>query len=318
MPDRDTGTVAELDLLDGRRITVRDTRPDDIPALIGLFEGLPAEDIRCRFFTSQVPPRRLFERWIECAASGGLHLVAVVDDGRDPAHRGAGEQTIVAEAGYFPCDREAAEFAITVQPRWRGWFGPYLFDLLCRTAHDRGVANLEADVLATNSRMFALLRRRGYVTLDHEDYSVARVLIASNGGIPGWPDDHDRPRVLVEVPGGRWWAAAEIRRAGMRIVGCPGPGRCGTTCPALEGEPCPLVAGADVVVLALGPDDPAASALLAAHGRQRPDLPVFAHQDILTDSPTGARPARIALPERASAAELAAQVLAVSGARRPG
>ena len=289
MPDREASTLAEHPLPDGRRVTVRRTRPEDLPALVALFEGLPTEDIRCRFFTPQVPPVRLFERWLDCAERGGLHLLATVTDGTD--------ESVIAEAGYFPCDGDAAEFAIAVAPRWRGWLGPYLFDLLCREAHERGVANLEADVLATNSRMFALLRRRGYVTLDHEDFSVVRVLLSSGEGPPGWPDDHGRPRVLVEVPGGRWWAEAEARRAGLRLIACPGPARCGVSCPATRGEPCPLVQGADAVVIAFGPEDPVAGELLAAHRRQRRGLhvvvrdglaPPDAHTSVLGDRVSGA------------------------------
>ena len=71
-----------------------------------------------------------------------------------------------------------------------------------------------------------------------------------------WPEDSGRPRVLVEDPDGAvLWAYTRILdEAGYDVVGCQGPTgadggalarRC---CPLLVGEPCPLVAGADVVV----------------------------------------------------------------------
>ena len=71
-----------------------------------------------------------------------------------------------------------------------------------------------------------------------------------------WPEDSGRPRVLVEDPDGAvLWAYTRILdEAGYDVVGCQGPtgadggGLARRCCPLLVGEPCPLVAGADVVV----------------------------------------------------------------------
>jgi hypothetical protein len=53
-------------------------------------------------------------------------------------------------------------------------------------------------------------------------------------------DDEARARL------GRWFG-----RAGYRVLGCPGPSLGSLTCVGGTGGPCPLVEGADLVVLSL-------------------------------------------------------------------
>jgi hypothetical protein len=36
-----------------------------------------------------------------------------------------------------------------------------------------------------------------------------------------WPGTHERPRLLVEVPGGRWHAEEAARAAGFQVLACP-------------------------------------------------------------------------------------------------
>jgi hypothetical protein len=90
--------------------------------------------------------------------------------------------------------------------------------------------------------------------------------------MPTWGARHDRPRILVE--GATQWHATEAAdAAGLRVLACPGPGR-NDRCPALAGDPCPLVTGADVVVLSHPPDDPVWAALRAAHPHIHPGVPI--------------------------------------------
>lgn len=75
--------------------------------------------------------------------------------------------------------------------------------------------------------------------------------------IPRWSDDTaDRPRVLLEHPDP--WARSVVTREleahGYAVASCPGPGPDDDgeiACPVLRQEPCPAVAGADVVVSGL-------------------------------------------------------------------
>jgi hypothetical protein len=95
------------------------------------------------------------------------------------------------------------------------------------------------------------------------------------GRTPRWPGPHDRPRVLVEVPGARWHAGNAAVDAGIQVLACPGPTGSHTRCPALRGERCPLVDGADVVVMSCSRPDGRWDALRAAHAEHHPDVPIL-------------------------------------------
>jgi hypothetical protein len=251
-----------VSLPDGRTLQVRRVTPDDAAGLEQLYAGLSPDDLRRRFFSVYRPTPEFLAR-VAGGEGGRVGLVAVTGD------------RVVAEAHYAPLDDGDAEFAITVAPDWRGWLGPYVLDALVETAAAHGVPNLQAEILLENTPMLAIVRARGYATLDHTDYSVVRVTIGTRSRTPSWPGSHVRPRVLAEVPGGRWRNEATARDEGFDVVVCPGPGRGrAARCPLLSGEPCPLVDGADAVVFALRADDPRSSAVLDGLHHLHPEVPV--------------------------------------------
>jgi len=253
-------------LTHGRTLTVRPAGPDDVDGLLGLYVGLSDDDLHRRFFSVFTPSRRFLEDWVAMEVTGGCCLVAVVTG------EGAPPETI-GDAGYARLEDGTGEFAMTVAPRWRGWLGPYLLDTLAEEAASRGVAALQADVLVENRRMLAVARARGCVTVGHPDWTVVRIMIGTTNGRPGWPDRHERPRILVEVPGGRWGAEEAARAAGFTVVTCAGPAAGRGRCPVLSGEPCPLAEGADVIVHGLR-DDETGGAVLAGLRATRPEVPV--------------------------------------------
>jgi hypothetical protein len=122
--------------------------------------------------------------------------------------------------------------------------------------------------------MLALARSRGYATMDHEDWSIVRVVMGAASREPGWPGPADRPRLLVEAPGGRWQGEDEARAAGLQVVVCPGPTARRRPCPALAGERCPLAAGADAILVARPPADGPWAELPEAHLAVHPGVPV--------------------------------------------
>lgn len=268
--------LTETRLADGRRLVVRPARPDDTDAVVRLYTSLSLDDRYRRFFSGFHPRRAFVAQWISAAERGGCSLVAeVVADDR-PVE-------IVGEAGYALVADGGAEFAITVAHDWRGWLGPYLLDVLVEYAHEHGVTVLEAEVLSENRPMRAVAAHRGAVVIDHPDWTITRLALATDGTVPPWPPDDHRPRVLVEARSGRWRGEQALRQAGFSVAVCGGPdARTGLPCPALAGEPCPLAVGATVIVCALPPDDPAATALVAAHRARVP------HPSVLTDGDPGA------------------------------
>ena len=262
------GDVAEGDrkipLPDGRTMTVRPVMEDDLAGLRHLYDGLSIDDLHTRFFSAYHPSEKFLSGLIHAEADGGFRLVALVDD------------ELVGEIGYARLPDGDAEFGIAVAAGWRGWLGPYLLDALVAEAADRGVPNLEAEILLENRRMLALVHHRGYATLDHDGWTSARVLIgAAAGRVPTWPGTRAGPRVLVEVPGGRWHAEGAARAAGLQVIACPGPqGQPPDHCPVLRGERCPLASRADAIVVALPADDKRTEAIIAGHRDLHPDVPL--------------------------------------------
>jgi len=267
MPPSDTpgdGWPRRVMLPGARTLSIRPMTPSDAEGLVALYSGLNDEDVYRRFFSGHAPPETFVEKMTHVAERGGFGLIAVMED-KD------GEREIVGEATYDLLPNGDAELGITVAKKARGWLGPYLLDALVEAAAARGVPNLEADVLVTNGRMLAMLRARGYAVVEH-DPAIVRVAIGTTRRMPSWPGTDERPRLLVEVPGGRWHAAEAARAAGFQVLACPGPMLGWSHCPALRGEPCPLAAGADVIVDAVR-DEPGRS-LLEAHRRVHPSVPI--------------------------------------------
>ena len=94
-----------------------------------------------------------------------------------------------------------------------------------------------------------------------------------------WSSPHPaggHPRLLIE-DGHPALAISDFslfRDAGFDVAFCSGPGDEPGTCPLLRGQPCPLVAEADVVLHGLDP----ALGIAAAIRRQYPELPVVVEQ----------------------------------------
>ena len=165
------GVVGTLTRPDGPALTVRTVTDADVEGLDALFQGLPGEDRYHRFFHFCHPARRFLEQLTRAENEGGYRLVAAVS--------GSGG-ALVAEAGYAILPDGDGEFALTVAPGWQGWrLGRRLLGALVAAAAARGVPNLQADIMADNTRMLALLRRRGYITLAREELSEMRIAIGA-------------------------------------------------------------------------------------------------------------------------------------------
>ncbi len=250
-------------------LVVRPVEPGDVDGLVALYETLSDEDRHLRFFSFFIPPRDFFEHLAAVADRGGFGVVAIEGD------------RIVGEANYELLPDGDGELGMVVASGSRGWLGPFLLDALVEAAARRGVPNLEADVLVANGQMLSLLRARGYATLTSDDWVSVRLIVGTSGPTPVWPDagpggpDGQRPRVLVEAPGGRWHGNQDAEAAGLAVITCSGPRGPRTKCPALSGRPCPLAAAADAVVVANTPDgDERWQALVAAHTDLHPGVPV--------------------------------------------
>lgn len=250
----------------GTDYLVREATAADADLLLDLYRRLSADDLHRRFFSGFRPSHEFVERWIAQSERGGAVLIVVA--GTDGA-------SVVADAGYVPTRPGVAELAMTVSPDHRGWLGPYLLDLLVEHARRHGFVTLEAEVLTSNCSMLAVLRARGCAFEPSDDMSVAKVLIGTEGAAPAWPPDAGHPRVLVEGSSAGWPGVARASEGEMSVIVCPGPERGRMRpCPLLQGDHCPLVDGADAVVVALPRSARSAGPLLAAHARDHPGTPI--------------------------------------------
>jgi len=169
--DAADGAAGTLSRPDGAALTVRAVTGADVEGLDVLFQGLSDEDRYHRFFNLSHPARAFLEQLTRAEGEGGYRLVAVVS---------GPQNTLVAEAGYAILPDGDGEFALTVAPGCQGWrLGRYLLGAIVAAAAERGVPNLQADIMGGNARMLALVRRRGYITLHRDELSEMRIAIGA-------------------------------------------------------------------------------------------------------------------------------------------
>ena len=166
-------TPIEVGLRDGRRVRLREIRPDDRDEVRQAFDRLSGESRYMRFMSAmKEPPARMLERTVN-PQERELGLVAEVDarDGID----------IVAGARYYiQADGETCEFAVTVAEDWQKLgLASRLLSELIECARVRGLKHMEGFVLAENSGMLDLARRLGFtLRRDPHDQTVTIVDLA--------------------------------------------------------------------------------------------------------------------------------------------
>jgi GNAT superfamily N-acetyltransferase len=244
--------------------------------LAALYASLSGDDCRRRFFSPGPPPASWLDRWLTIGERGGFGLVAVRDG-----------SSVVGDVGCFPLANGNVELAVTVSPSLRGErLGARLFDAALAEASDRGIDNVEAEMLLENQPMFGLIRSRPYAVLFYGEGRI-RVVVRAGEGMPTWPADDARPRLLVEMPGGRWAGFDGAEASGWQVAACPGPSTA-RPCP-VGGGGCALLDGADAVVCSLVEDDPLAQAVRRGHESRVTGPPLLSAAEALGRlvAPTG-------------------------------
>ncbi|HEY7204089.1 MAG TPA: GNAT family N-acetyltransferase [Methylomirabilota bacterium] len=170
----------EVELRDGRRVRLRQIRPDDREEIRQAFGRLSTESRYTRFMAAvrDLTPRML-DRAVGPAGARELGVVAEIDapDGID----------LVGGARYYvQPGGDSCEFAVTVVDDWQGiGLASRLLRELIRGARARGLRRMEGFVLARNDRMLRLAERLGFsVDTDPDDAAVKIVrldLTASSG-----------------------------------------------------------------------------------------------------------------------------------------
>ncbi|VFU11114.1 GNAT family N-acetyltransferase [Methylocella tundrae] len=148
--------LAERTLKDGTIVAVRAVRPDDGPKIHKAFKGLSPDTVYSRFFGHKSD-----------VSDAELSHITGVDFDRDVAllvTTGKGEdEMVIGGASYFAIDPahplNSADLAFTVEEEYQGLgLASDLLRRLIEIARQKGVARLEADVLADNQPMLAVFR----------------------------------------------------------------------------------------------------------------------------------------------------------------
>ena len=158
-------------LKDGTAVTVRAVRPDDGNRIHTAFRGLDRETVYTRFFGYK-----------NDVTEAELAKITGVDFDRDVALLvtiGDGpEEIVIGGASYFDLDAEppvrSAELAFTVEEDYQGLgIASSLMRHLVAIARQKGLSQLEADVLARNPPMLAVFQRSGLpLSLRHDEDAV--------------------------------------------------------------------------------------------------------------------------------------------------
>ena len=130
-------------------VAIRQTRPEDLPALRDFFAGLSAHTRYLRFFGPVTPGSALL-RTLAGFADNIDALVAV--------RRGVIVGHAMAVDRMEPRDTRVTDIGIVVHDAWQGrGVGSALMRALVSGAQARGVSTLEMDVLDNNRQVLAMI-----------------------------------------------------------------------------------------------------------------------------------------------------------------
>lgn len=161
----------EVELRDGRRVTLRAVRAEDKDEFQAAFRSLSAESRYSRFMSPvrELSPRML-ERAVHPDADRELALVAVVEEGAK--EQIVGGSRYAAAPGSTSC-----EFAVAVVDEWHGLgLARRLLEALMREARARGFERMEGYILATNASMLGLAKRLGFAPVPSPEGPAVRLV----------------------------------------------------------------------------------------------------------------------------------------------
>ena len=144
-----TGSLRRDDPVE--QVSIRAVRPDDRGRIVTAFKGLERASVYLRFFSykKELEDEEL-RRVTECDGASEAALVATV---------GTGEQEIIVALGEYVRSGAAAHIAFAVEEDFQGrGIASRLLRQLAAIARANGITQFEADVLAENTPMLAVLR----------------------------------------------------------------------------------------------------------------------------------------------------------------
>ena len=163
-------------LRNGLVVTIRALRPDDRERIAQAVGRLDRESIYLRLFSYRRELTQAgLDRIMHSDPEREVVLVATVD--------GGGRETVVASGRYVTGTaaegRPAAEIAFMVEEDYNGLgIAGRLLGHLAGIARAKGITAFDADVLAGNKAMLAVLARSGLTMHKRQDGSVVHVTLS--------------------------------------------------------------------------------------------------------------------------------------------
>jgi ribosomal protein S18 acetylase RimI-like enzyme len=179
---------AQETLKDGTLVTIRAIRKDDKERLLKAFRALDREAVYSRFFS---PKANLTNAELEQVTEVDFRqVVALV-----ATSQVNGEEIVVGDGRYAAAKGEkpeCAEIAFIVAEPYRGrGIASLLLRHLARIAQNAGLSAFQAEVLAYNAPMLAVLQRSGLPICRQRDGDIIQVALAL--GSAATPEFKRRP-----------------------------------------------------------------------------------------------------------------------------
>ena len=161
----------DVELRDGRHVTIRPIAERDADMLQDAIRALSRESRYTRFFSPlrELPPA-LLERATRPEPGRELQLVAVFAD--------ASGEKIIGGARYGALEASGdCEFAVAIVDEWHGLgLARRLLEMLIERARASGFRRMEGYVLATNLPMMSLAKRLGFAEAPSSEGPAVRVV----------------------------------------------------------------------------------------------------------------------------------------------
>lgn len=161
----------ELELRDGRRVTVRLARPEDAERIQAAVRALSPESRRSRFMSAlkELTPSML-ERVINPRDETECQLIATTG--------GAPAEVVVAGARYGAAPGSTdCEFAVAVADDWQSvGLARRMLEMLIDEARAHGFKRMDGYIFASNKSMLALAQKLGFTAGDDPEDPGVRIV----------------------------------------------------------------------------------------------------------------------------------------------
>jgi GNAT superfamily N-acetyltransferase len=166
-------------LRNGLAVTIRELRADDRERISKAIRQLDRNSIYTRLFSYRTELTEAgLDRIMKVDPAGDVVLVVTIGSGADEIVVASG-RCIVSGA---EADERTGEVAFVVEEDYQGLgIASRLLSHLAQIARERGIASLEADVLAENKSMLAVFGRSGLPMRQRREGGVVHVALALRG-----------------------------------------------------------------------------------------------------------------------------------------